>query len=123
MDKITMEDIMQWLEAQRTEVIFRLTALGDGDESHVEYSSDAKTVRIINAIVKRVQEMTAVEYLEAKIAMCDSVWNDANEDYGCCSGCELHDPETELHCQYIEYNSHRRAVEIVKKWKEEHNSD
>ena len=65
MDKITMEDIMQWLEAQHTEANARLAALGDGDESHVEYSSDAKAVRIINAIVDRMGEMTAVEYLEA----------------------------------------------------------
>ena len=65
MDKITMEDIMQWLEAQHTEANARLAALGDGDESHVEYSSDAKAVRIINAIVDRMGKMTAVEYLEA----------------------------------------------------------
>ena len=65
MDKITTEEIMQWLEAQRTEANARLAALGDGDESHVEYSSDAKAVRIINAIVERMGEMTAVEYLEA----------------------------------------------------------
>lgn len=36
MDKITIEDIMQWLEARRTEANARLADLGDGDESHVE---------------------------------------------------------------------------------------
>lgn len=87
MDKITMEDIMQWIEAQRTESNARLAALGDGDESNVEYSSDAKAVRIINAIVKRMGEMTAAEYLDAKTETCDSEWNAAS-----CDRCDLNDP-------------------------------
>lgn len=110
MDKITMEDIMQWLEAQRTEVIFRLTALGDGDESHVEYSSDAKAVRIINAIVKRMGEMTAVEYLEAKHDICFS---------HTCKKCPLAITGHEESCRCSEIYEQYRAIEIVKKWKEE----
>ena len=114
MDKITMDDIMQWLEAQRTEANARLSALGDGDESHVEYSSDAKAVRIINAIVERMGEMTAVEYLEAKTEMCDSEWNAAR-----CDRCDLNDPQIDRGCAYFETDHPIRAVEIVKKWKEE----
>lgn len=112
MDKITMEDIMQWLEAQRTEVIFRLTALGDGDESHVEYSSDAKAVRIINAIVKRMGEMTAVEFLERWNEMCKN---------SVCETCPIAALPTAKYyqCGYVVCSNPGRAVEIVKKWKEE----
>ena len=114
MDKITMEDIMQWLEAQRTEANARLAALGDGDESHVEHSSDAKAVRIINAIVKRMGEMTAVEYLEAKTEMCDSEWNAAS-----CDRCDLNDLQIDRGCAYFETDHPLRAVEVVKKCKED----
>lgn len=111
MDKITMEDIMQWLEAQRTEVIFRLAALGDGDESHAEHSPEGKAVRIINAIVKRMGEMTAVEYLEAKTQMCKAYAG----GYGR-ADC-LHCPAVD--CRIAEKHHPHRVIEIVKKWKEE----
>lgn len=111
MDKITMEDIMQWLEAQRTEANARLAALGDGDESHAERSPEAKEVRIINAIDERVKEMTAVEYLEALNEECrkHSVGNHP------CRKCPF-----DGSCIYWDEAEPSVSVEIVKRWKEEH---
>lgn len=103
MDRITMKDIMQWLDAQRTEANARLAALGDGDESHAEHSPESKAVRIINAIVKRMGEMTAVEFFDACEEFCASRR---------CKDCPIN-------VSFCPAHGTRNAYEIVKRWKEE----
>lgn len=95
-------------------MIFRLTALGDGDESHVEYSSDAKAVRIINAIVERMREMTAVEFLEALNEECTKHEGITDGKTNPCRRCPFDE-----NCIYGDNPDLRRAVEVVRKWKEE----
>lgn len=109
MEKITDKDIMQWLDAQRDAANAALAALGDGEEDHVERSPEGKAVRIINAIEAQLREMEAVEYLEARKELCNSQ---------ACKNCPLSTYNTK-HCAHMEYRMPRRAVEIVKKWKEE----
>ena len=102
MPEITKQDALRWLDMQRdavnTEIIY-----APQDEKKQYH----KHLEIINALAERVQEMTAVEYLETCVKICEGsdICNDCVLDDACplCMECELP----------------RRAVEIVKKWKEE----
>lgn len=114
MPDITKQDALKWLDMQRDAINTEIAYAAPLDKG--QYFGNLK---IVNWIADRLNEMAAVEYLETKIAMCEAVWSDANEDYDCCDGCDLYDPETERHCEYFEHNAPRRAVEIVKRWKEE----
>ena len=102
MPDITGKDILAWLDMQRdavnTEIVYAAPA--DKKQYHAH-------LKIINWLAEQLQEMTAVEYLEACNKICDGIDG--------CSKCWL-----EPHCPFLTAQEFpRRAVEIVKKWKEE----
>ena len=107
MPEITKQDALRWLDMQRdavnTEIIY-----APQDEKKQYH----KHLEIINALAGRVQEMTAVEYLEAREEICNRHYR-----FGDCAPC----PFSGAVCLLwrIEREDHHRAVEIVKKWKEE----
>ena len=103
---IDKKTALRWLEMQRdavnTEIVF--AAPSEQKQYHAN-------LKIINRLAELVRldsgEMTAVEYLEARKELCD-----ANDGMAC-----LHCPMVD--CRIGEKHHPRRAVEIVKRWKEE----
>ena len=93
MPEITKKTQLAWLDKQRSIVNDMVVNLPQNEQRKL-----LPELQVINAIAERVREMTAVEFLNAKIATCEAVWNDANECYDCCDGCDLYVPETEHHC-------------------------
>ena len=92
MPEITKKDMLAWLDMQRdatnTEIVYAAPS------EQAQYHGNLK---VINAIAERVNEMTAVEYLEAREKM----------------------PVMEAtKAIFAVSKDNRRAVEIVKRWKE-----
>ena len=94
--------ILAWLDMQRDAVNTEIAYAAPADQKQYH-----ENLKIINWLAERTQEMTAVEYLEARKEMCD-----ANDGMAC-----LHCPMVD--CRIGEKHHPRRAVEIVKRWKEE----
>lgn len=106
------QDALAWLDMQRdavnTEIVY---ATQDEQKQYHDH------LKIINWLADAARihggEMTAVEYLKARSEMCDEYANDAPY----CKGCPL--DAINPTCQLLENTDPRRAVEIVRKWKEE----
>ena len=99
---MTNKEMLAWLDKQRSVVNDMI--VGAAPEAQPIFHKD---LRIINAITERVQEMTAVEFMETCGDMCDR--------RGDCEGCALGGDD----CLFGLVASRRRAVEVVKRWKEE----
>ena len=113
MRDITIQDMVTLLNEIGEQAVVAMVERGDGEEHDPIMDMLARKVQIINAITERVNEMTAVEYLEAKTEMCDSDWNAAS-----CNRCELRGSCEERGCAYFEQEHPFLSVEIVKRWKE-----
>lgn len=103
MPEITIKAMLKWLDGQRDAVNARIIA--SPPENQGRYMPE---LQVINAIAERLQEMTAVEYLEAMRKLCD--------DYRFVLKC---DGKCFDRCGRDERKNPREAVEIVKRWKEE----
>ena len=103
MPEITKQDALRWLEMQRDAVNTEIAYAAPSDKS--QYFGNLK---VVNWIVGRVKDMTAVEYFGAKDEMCDSV--DSCED--CVRG--LVGGGDSRNCVEYECRHPRLAVEIVK---------
>lgn len=99
---IDKQDALRWLDMQRDAVNTEIVYAPQSEKKQYH-----KHLEIINALAERLNEMTAVEYLEARKELCD-----ANDGMAC-----LHCPMVD--CRIGEKHHPRRAVEIVKRWKEE----
>ena len=102
MPDITKQDALRWLDMQRDAVNTEIVYAPQDEKKQYH-----KHLEIINALAERVQEMTAVEFMETCGDMCDR--------RGDCEGCALGGDD----CLFGLVASRRRVVEIVKKWKEE----
>lgn len=110
MKEITKKNMLDWLEDARLSAAARLAALGDGEEERVQDSPEAREVCIINAIAERVREMSAVEYGKLHDEICDAY------QHCMCASCPLGNDCISLDSYGDDI---RRAVEIMKMWKEE----
>lgn len=107
------QDALNWLDMQRdavnTEIVYALQSEQKQYHDHL---------KIINWLADAARihggEMTAVEYLEAHREMCTFYIKDG---FGSCDGCPL--DQTVPICGHLEEENPSRAIEIVKKWKEE----
>lgn len=101
MQKVTTQDMIVLLNEIGEQAVVAMVERGDGEEHDPIMDMLARKVQIINAIAERVQEMTAVEYLEARREM-------------------IVQKESVAIPAVIEQVMYpRRAVEIVKRWKED----
>ena len=107
MAEITKKDILTWLGRKRDEVNEQIIHAAPDEQG-----AWMPELQVINAIAERVQEMTAVEYLEARDEICNRHYR-----FGDCSPCPFNGAVCLL--WRIEREECYRAVEIVKKWKEE----
>lgn len=102
MPEITKQDALRWLEMQRDAVNTEIVYAPQSEKKQYH-----KHLEIINALAERLNEMTAVEYLEACGKIC--------EGREICNGCALDD-----NCPFCTTQDNpRRAVEVAKRWKEE----
>ena len=105
MPEITKQDALRWLDNQRSIVNDMVVNLPQDEQRKL-----LPELQAINAIAERVREMTAVEYGKLHDEICDA--------YQHCmrASCPLGN-----NC--ISLNSYgddiRRAIEIMKRWKEE----
>ena len=103
MPEITKQDALRWLEMQRdainTEIAY---AAPDDKRQHFE------NLRIVNWLTDRVNEMTAVEYLEARREVCDNYRFVLKCKGKCFDSCVRYEREKP-----------REAIAMLKKWKEE----
>lgn len=94
MPEITKQDALRWLDMQRDAINTEIAYAAPADQKQYH-----ENLKIINWLAERTQEMTAVEYLEAREKM----------------------PVMEAtKAIFAVSKDNRRAVEIVKRWKEEH---
>lgn len=105
MSKITIKAMLKWLDGQRDAVNARIIA--SPPENQGRYMPE---LQVINAIAERVQEMTAVEYGKLHDEICDAY------QHCMCALCPLGNNCISLDSYGDDI---RRAVEIVKWWKEE----
>ena len=102
MPEITKQDALRWLEMQRDAINTEIAYAAPLDKGQY-----FENLRVVNWLADRVNGMTAVEYLETCGGIC--------EGREICDGCALED-----NCPFCMAQDHpRRAVEIVKRWKEE----
>ena len=113
MPEITKQDALRWLDMQRDAVNTEIAYAAPADQKQYH-----ENLKIINWLAERTQEMTAVEYLETLTKMCYK----AEHCKHCAFTAQRHG-YADLYCfpcTAEEQRDCRRAVEIVKKWKEEH---
>ena len=103
-EALTKRDALRWLEMQRDAINTEIAYAAPDDKR--QYFGNLK---VVNWLAERVNEMTAVEYLEVRKELCNSQ---------ACKNCPLSTHNTK-HCAHMELRAPARAVEIVKKWKEE----
>lgn len=103
MPNIAIKDMLKWIDAQR-DVVNTLINVAPPDRKD-QYMPE---LYVINAIAERVQEMTAVEYLEAKRKYCD--W--ARQTSRCAGVCWES-------CIWEERNAPCDTIMAIKRWKEE----
>ena len=104
MPNIAIKDMLKWIDSQR-DVVNTLINVAPPDRKD-QYMPE---LYVINAIAERVQEMTAVEYLDDIRAIKRICANRAG-----CRGCPF-----DAECPFVSSTQPHRAVEIVKRWKEE----
>ena len=113
MSDITSKDILAWLDMQRDAVNTEIAYAAPADQKQYH-----ENLKIINWLAERVKDMTAVEYLDIKHKICVQYIEHAKTRF--CVGCPLDGVDhTNNTCGWLANNYPRRAVEIVKKWKEE----
>ena len=95
-ETLTKRDALRWLEMQRDAINTEIAYAAPSDKR--QYFGNLK---IVNWLVDRVKEMTAVEFIEATGEML------------------LESPMKAWEVMRIKHDHPRRAVEIVKRWKEE----
>ena len=96
MPEITKQDALRWLEMQRDAINTEIAYAAPDDKRQY-----FENLRVVNWIVDRLNEMTAVEYFEAQREMFMQKEYDA------------------ITSTLEQARNPRRAVEIVKRWKEE----
>lgn len=96
---------LAWLDKQRSIVNDMIINLPPDEQGQL-----LPELQVINAIAERVREMSAVEYLEARGELCKAYSSRP------CDECPL--SRVDGGCTEDE-NDPRRAIEIVRKWKEE----
>lgn len=103
MPEITKKDALRWLEMQRDAINTEITYAAPNDKR--QYHGNLK---IVNWLVDRVKDMTAAECLDARNTLCDLA--------RICPECLLVD-----YCPIgtDDPQDPRRAVEIMRRWKEE----
>lgn len=106
MQKVTTQEMIVLLNEIREQAVAAVVERGDGEERDPAMDMLARKVQIINAIAERVREMTAVEFARTVFDAWHSYYDDdfAFAQIVVNKLCE--DPNV--------------AVEIVKRWKEEH---
>lgn len=102
---IDKQDALRWLEVQRDAVNTEIAYAAPDDKG--QYFGNLK---IVNWLVDKVNEMTAVEYLKTRKEMCEVHLHD-------CRKCQFA-ARGQICWRKEEFEPHV-AVEIVKKWKEE----
>ena len=113
MPEITKKTQLAWLDKQRSIVNDMVVNLSQNEQRKL-----LPELQVINAIAERVKEMTAVEYLEIKHKICVQYIERAKERF--CVECPLDGVDhTNNTCAWLANKYPRRAVEIVKRWKEE----
>ena len=103
---IDKKTALAWLDLQRDAVNTEIAYAAPSEQK--QYHDNLK---IINWLAERTQEMTAVEYLKTRKEMCDVHLHD-------CRKCQFA-ARGQICWRKEEFEPHV-AVEIVKKWKEEH---
>lgn len=104
MGEITKQDALRWLEMQRDAINTEIAYAAPSDKG--QYFDN---LRIVNWLVDRVNEMTAVELLDDVRA----IRRICAASVGC-NGCPF-----DAECPLVSSTPPRRAFEIVKRWKEE----
>ena len=102
MDK-SAKQMIAWLDRKRDEVNEQIIHAAPDEQG-----AWMPELYVINAIAERVQEMTAVEYLEAKRKYCD--W--ARQTSRCAGVCWES-------CIWEERNAPCDTIMAIKRWKEE----
>ena len=103
MDK-SAKQMIAWLDRKRDEINEQIIHAAPDEQG-----AWMPELQMINAIAERLQEMTAVEYLD-----CIRSIKQICADRARCNGCPF-----DAGCPFVSSTPPRRAVEIVKKWKEE----
>lgn len=112
MAEITKQDALRWLDMQRDAINTEIAYAAPDDKR--QYFGNLK---VVNWLVDRLNEMTAVEYLEIKHKICVHYIEHAKTRV--CAGCPLDGVDhTNYTCGWLANNYPRRAVEIVERWKE-----
>lgn len=99
MDK-SAKQMLAWLDRKRDEVNEQIIHAAPDEQG-----AWMPELQVINAIAERVQEMTAVEFVDA--------WGEICKQYGC-DECPLSEDDGDCSTR-----SPSNALSIVKKWKEE----
>lgn len=103
---IDAKKALAWLDLQRDAVNTEIAYAAPSEQKQYH-----ENLKIINWLAERTQDMTAAEYARAHDEICD-----ANQ-HCMCESCPLGNNCVTL---YSYGDDILRAVEIVKKWKEEH---
>ena len=103
MHDVTNQDMVTLLNEIGEQAVVAMVERGDGEEHDPIMEMLARKVQIINALADRVNEMSAVEFVEA----CEEICAGRK-----CYNCPLNNGFCTAH-------GIRLAVEIVKRWKEE----
>ena len=109
MPEITKQDALRWLEMQRDAINTEIAYAAPDDKR--QYHGNLK---IVNWIVGRVNEMTAVEFLDVVNEECAKHEGRCESGHSPCEACAFYET-----CIYGECENTRRSVEIVRRWKEE----
>ena len=102
---IDKQDALRWLDVQRDAINTEIAYAAPDDKG--QYFGNLK---IVNWLVDKVNEMTAVEYLKTRKEMCEVHLHD-------CRKCQF--AARGQICWRKEEIEPHVAVEIVKRWKEE----
>ena len=102
---IDKQDALRWLDVQRDAINTEIAYAAPDDKG--QYFGNLK---IVNWLVDKVNEMTAVEYLKTRKEMCEVHLHD-------CRKCQFA-ARGQICWRKEEFEPHV-AVEIVKRWKEE----
>ena len=105
MPEITKQDALRWLDMQRDAINTEIAYAAPSDKNQY-----FRNLWIVNWIADRVKDMTAVEYGKLHDEICDAY------QHCMCASCPLGNDCVSLDSYGDDI---RRAVEIMKRWKEE----
>lgn len=109
---IDKQDALRWLEVQRDAINTEIAYAAPDDKG--QYFGNLK---IVNWLVDKVNDMTAVEYLQTTRQICEC--NSQFKCNGCPFSARTVEDEMTCICGELQVYESERAVEIVKRWKEE----